>query len=53
MLVDFHKVHGHCIVKGFHDRHKSLGMWVGRQRQIYAENTMPEDRRQLLDLEFV
>jgi hypothetical protein len=48
-LVDFHKGHGHCIVKRFYDRDKSLGMWVGMQRQIYSENTMPEDRKQLLD----
>jgi DUF2075 family protein len=48
-LMDFHKEQGHCIVKVFYDRDKSLGGWVGHQRRIYAENTMPEDRKQLLD----
>jgi hypothetical protein len=48
-LLDFHEGHGHCIVKGFYDKDKSLGKWVGNQRQYYAENTMPEDRKQLLD----
>jgi hypothetical protein len=40
-LVDFHKEHGHCIVPSFYDIDKSLGMWVGRQRQCYAENGHP------------
>jgi hypothetical protein len=48
-LVDFHTEHGHCIVPSFYDIDKSLGMWVGKQRQIYAANRMPEDRKLLLD----
>jgi hypothetical protein len=48
-LVDFHKEHGHCIVKNFYDRDKSFGMWVMKQRHNNAEKAMPEDRKQLLD----
>jgi hypothetical protein len=48
-LLNFHDGHGHCIVKGFYNRGQSLGKWVGNQRQIYAENGMREDRKQLLD----
>jgi hypothetical protein len=56
-LLDFHKEHGHCIVpvvSRIYDSYYCLGMWVGKQRQNYAENRMLEDRKQLLDeLEFV
>jgi hypothetical protein len=48
-LLDFHQGHGHCIVASFYDRDKSLGGWVGKQRQMYTANRMPEDRKQLLD----
>jgi hypothetical protein len=37
-------------VPNFYDRDKSIGEWVGKQRQYYnAENGMREDRKQLLD----
>ena len=48
-LMGFYEEHGHCIVPSFYDRDKSLGMWVGKQRQYYAGNRLPEDRKQLLD----
>jgi hypothetical protein len=53
-LIGFHKQHGHCIVPNSYDKDKSLGEWVGKQRQIYSTSIMPDDRKQLLEeLRFV
>ena len=52
-LVDFQRQHGHCIVPCFYED-RSLGDWVGKQRQAYASGRLTNERKQLLnDLNFV
>jgi hypothetical protein len=50
-LVEFHKVHGHCLVpySTYDEECKNLGIWVLYQRQRFAENRLPSDRKELLD----
>jgi hypothetical protein len=48
-LVDFGKEHGHCNVPRNYEKDKSLGMWVNNQRTNQAQETLRQDRKDLLD----
>jgi uncharacterized protein YbgA (DUF1722 family) len=49
-LVEFKRTNGHCIVptRGY-EQDKALGPWVGTQRRYYANDTMRQDRKGLLN----
>jgi uncharacterized protein YbgA (DUF1722 family) len=48
-LVDFKRKNGHCMVPFKYEQDKSLGNWVGKQRNILVNNKMRSDRKELLD----
>jgi hypothetical protein len=53
-LAEFKRKNGHCMVPTkLYEQDRSLGMWVGKQRETYAKNEMRPDRKELLEkLEF-
>ena len=53
-LLEFQRQNGHCIVRQGYKQDASLGRWVSKQRVLLANNTLREDRKDLLnDLGFV
>jgi hypothetical protein len=48
-LVEFKHEKGHCMVTQRYEQDKSLGHWVRNQRNIYKNNKLRLDRKELLD----
>jgi hypothetical protein len=48
-LLDFKQKNGHCEVPAVFVQDKALGSWVSRQRSIHVNNTMRQDRMEVLD----
>jgi hypothetical protein len=48
-LVQFKQTCGHCFVPGRYKKDKSLGRWVSSQRVRLVNDTIPQDRKELLD----
>jgi hypothetical protein len=48
-LLEFKQTHGHCIVPSRYEKDVRLGTWVKNQRRHYIENTIQQDRKELLD----
>jgi hypothetical protein len=48
-LLQFKRTYGHCLVPSLYDKDKSLGIWVATQRGLLANNTIRQDRKDLLD----
>jgi hypothetical protein len=49
-LVEFKRKNGHCLVpRRYHQEDMSLGEWVSKQRGRHANNTMRQDRKEVLD----
>ena len=48
-LVEFKQKNGHCMVPQGYEQDKSLGQWVSRQRTLYTNNNMGQDRKELLN----
>ena len=47
-LVEFKQKSGHCIVPVKYERDKALGRWVATQRNLHTNNTLPQNRKDLL-----
>jgi uncharacterized protein YbgA (DUF1722 family) len=48
-LVEFKRKNGNCLVPTKYEQDKSLGMWVGKQRHFHSNNSILQDRKDLLD----
>jgi hypothetical protein len=48
-LIEFKRQNGHCHVSQRNKEHKTLGVWVGRQRMLQNQNKLRLDRKRLLD----
>ena len=48
-LVELKRKNGHCMVPFNYELDKSLGRWVGTQRDRHGNNKMQPDRKELLD----
>jgi uncharacterized protein YbgA (DUF1722 family) len=48
-LVEFRRKNGHCLVPQKHQEDASLGRWVNKQRQLYVNNKLQDDRKDMLD----
>jgi hypothetical protein len=48
-LLAFHEENNHCNVPRPYAKDKSLGNWVARQRQLYKQCQLREDRKECLD----
>ena len=53
-LLDYKQENGDCIVPRGYKHDKSLGLWVNKQRNNHTNNTIRQDREDLLgDIGFV
>lgn len=48
-LQAFREAHGHCQVSSKRAEYRSLGKWVGAQRQLHAHGKLLEERRARLE----
>jgi hypothetical protein len=48
-LVEFKRMNSHCRVPLKYEQDKSLGRWVGTQRNYHNNNQIRHDRKELLD----
>jgi hypothetical protein len=48
-LVEFKQTHGHCLVPIKYPKDKSLAVWASNQRACYANTTIRQDRKEVLD----
>jgi hypothetical protein len=48
-LIEFQQTNGHFSVPQRNKEHRTLGIWVSRQRSFYKKNRLREDRKTLLD----
>lgn len=48
-LKEFREEHGNCRVPQRWDENPALGRWVARQRILYRQGLLPEDRQMQLD----
>jgi hypothetical protein len=48
-LVEFKREKGHCMVPSRYEQDKSLGQWVGKQRNLHTNNKLGLDRKRILE----
>ena len=54
ILVEFKRKNGHCLVPVRYEQDESLRRWVAIQRYMHTNNTLPQNRKDILnDLGFV